>query len=719
MKKIIYSKLTKILVMLLTLVVGGMLSQKLIKISDEHADYSGKVMAVYGDNAYSSRLIDNQNGNYVMDTLRSIIINYGKDGMAGVQTYIDECFDRDGGNTFYVVIADENEMYSSFPDINVSNVTDYMKFMSNELQTEYSPKFGNSRLWLKPDDQKVYLWDYSVWYGIDGYIQQDYDITQVLIENDYKLAVQIYLTDYYDQIQSNYERDEYLDSVVESHEKLCNENISKNMMDVVRLSGAFIVFIVLSIFICGRTEEGLKPLNIYDKTGTEIHIAAIIIACLCAFGFLDMLMEMDSLYYDYYVYDEDVSGWAYRISKFGTPACIAIIAVIYWEMGVIIKKLKNRSFIKDWYVVKLFIKLKKIVKNVTKAVITKMREAFNRTSYARIDNMKSLYIRKITSDALMGIFVLIVICVAIALEGDMWSLSYFMYLACVAFIIFYFYRSIKEYRHLRQYSKIVCAVDVISRGNYDDIRISEDETDTTLVKLANLSGAFEESVRKQVESEKLQVELVANVSRDLKIPLASIVSYIDSLKEEKMSDVAKDYVKVLVDKAARLNDIVEDVFDLAKATSGEQVDMETLDGVMLIKQVLSDMNDRIEETGKILRVNIKAETTTITGNGQKLYRVFQNVIDNALKYSMPGTRIYLNAEEINGEFVVTIKNVSQYEINFTADEIMSRFTRGDKSRHSEGNGLGLSIAKSFTELCGGTFNIELDDDVFIATIRLR
>ena len=147
--------------------------------------------------------------------------------------------------------------------------------------------------------------------------------------------------------------------------------------------------------------------------------------------------------------------------------------------------------------------------------------------------------------------------------------------------------------------------------------------------------------------------------------------------------------------------------------------MEQLDGVVLINQVLSDMSDKVEETGKDLRVKLQNETAPIMGNGQKLYRVFQNVIDNALKYSMPGTRIYLGAEFKGGEFVVTIKNISQFEIDYTSEEILSRFTRGDKARHSEGNGLGLSIAKSFTELCGGSFEVKLDDDVFMVIIRLR
>ena len=183
--------------------------------------------------------------------------------------------------------------------------------------------------------------------------------------------------------------------------------------------------------------------------------------------------------------------------------------------------------------------------------------------------------------------------------------------------------------------------------------------------------------------------------------------------------MASDYVKILIDKSDRLKSIVSDVFDLAKAASGEEIEMESLDGMILVNQVLSDMDDAIKASGREIKLKADIETAPITGNGQKLYRVFQNVIGNALKYSMPGTRIFVNANMYGNDFVFTIKNVSEFEIDFTEEEILSRFVRGDKARHSEGNGLGLSIAKSFTEQCGGSFAVSLDDDMFKVIIRLR
>ena len=139
--------------------------------------------------------------------------------------------------------------------------------------------------------------------------------------------------------------------------------------------------------------------------------------------------------------------------------------------------------------------------------------------------------------------------------------------------------------------------------------------------------------------------------------------------------------------------------------------------VILVGQVLGDMEDKIKKFDKDIRTEILMSDAPICAEGKKLYRVLQNLIDNALKYSMDGTRIYLTLKEENKKAVVVLKNISAYEMKFTPEEITERFTRGDKSRTSEGNGLGLSIAKSFTEACGGEFAVKIDGDVYSAELK--
>lgn len=235
-------------------------------------------------------------------------------------------------------------------------------------------------------------------------------------------------------------------------------------------------------------------------------------------------------------------------------------------------------------------------------------------------------------------------------------------------------------------------------------------------QLAGIFDSIQTSVARQIAAERTKMELVTNVSHDLKTPLTSIISYINLLGDEELSDTARDYVRVLDRKSQRLKSIVSDLFDLAKAAGGTEIPKEKLDMVMLVNQIFADMDDRIAESGKELRVSLPDPPVYILANGIYLYRVLQNLLGNALKYSMEGTRIFFSIETTQNFACMEMKNVSAVEMDFTAEEITERFTRGDKSRSEEGNGLGLAIAKSFTEVCGGQLAIEIDGDIFTARV---
>ena len=215
----------------------------------------------------------------------------------------------------------------------------------------------------------------------------------------------------------------------------------------------------------------------------------------------------------------------------------------------------------------------------------------------------------------------------------------------------------------------------------------------------------------------MKVELVANVSHDIKTPLTSIVSYVDILKqEENLPEDVKDYIRVLGEKSERLSAMVQDVFEVSKAASGElQVKPEKLDFAKLLRQTLADMAEPIEQSGLSMRVSISEEPVMITADGQRMYRVFQNLLQNALKYSLPGSRVYLTLVEKDGNATAVMKNTSATELGDGID-FTERFVRGDKSRTDGGSGLGLSIAKSFTEACGGSFRVETDADLFTAVV---
>ena len=236
----------------------------------------------------------------------------------------------------------------------------------------------------------------------------------------------------------------------------------------------------------------------------------------------------------------------------------------------------------------------------------------------------------------------------------------------------------------------------------------------------DLTHVFEnlsDSVKRQVQSEKMKMDLITNVSHDLKTPLTSIIGYVDLLKKTELSDEARDYVEILSQKSERLKKMIQDVFEISKATSGNmEIHPETVDICMLMRQTLGDMEDRIGASKRTIRKTLSAEPLYVVSDGQKLYRVYQNLIENALKYSLEGSRIFIDAFGDDRTVTTIIKNTSSYEMNFDEETITERFARGDVNRTTEGHGLGLAIVKSFVEACGGKFHIDIDGDLFKAVV---
>ena len=235
--------------------------------------------------------------------------------------------------------------------------------------------------------------------------------------------------------------------------------------------------------------------------------------------------------------------------------------------------------------------------------------------------------------------------------------------------------------------------------------------------LNHIQQGFENALQEKVQSERMKVELITNVSHDIKTPLTSIISYIDLLKQEELAPDVKDYVQILEQKTLKLKEMVQDVFDISKAASHQlMLKEENLDFGKLIRQTLADMEDEIEKSPCTIRAELPDTPAVIYADGQRMYRVFQNLVQNALHYSLEGSRIYISLKQEEGYFTASIKNTSKTELPSNVD-FTERFVRGDKSRTDGGSGLGLSIAKSFTEACGGEFQILTNADLFTAEVR--
>ncbi len=237
----------------------------------------------------------------------------------------------------------------------------------------------------------------------------------------------------------------------------------------------------------------------------------------------------------------------------------------------------------------------------------------------------------------------------------------------------------------------------------------------------NIKEGLKKSVENEMKSENMKTELITNVSHDLKTPLTSIINYIDLLKRENIEpESARDYVSILDKKSQRLKVLIEDLFEASKAASGAmELNITKIDVGQLLKQALGENDERFIESKLEVKLNIPNEKIFINGDGKRLYRVFENLIFNIVKYSLTNTRVYIDMFKDNDEVTIVMKNISAYELSFDTNEITNRFKRGDDSRSTEGSGLGLAIAKSIIELHNGSFKIEVDGDLFKSIIKLK
>ncbi|MBD5554309.1 MAG: HAMP domain-containing histidine kinase [Roseburia sp.] len=222
------------------------------------------------------------------------------------------------------------------------------------------------------------------------------------------------------------------------------------------------------------------------------------------------------------------------------------------------------------------------------------------------------------------------------------------------------------------------------------------------------------AVEERMKSERFKTELITNVSHDIKTPLTSIINYVDLLeKEELNNENAAEYLEVLERQSERLKKLIQDLIESSKAASGSlPVNLEKLEAGVFLVQTVGEFEEKISENQLELIVKKPEKEVYITADGKYFWRVIDNLMNNICKYAQPSTRVYINMEEKEGEVIIIFRNTSKYPLNISSEELMERFVRGDSSRHTEGSGLGISIAKSLMELMGGAFRLSVDGDLF-------
>lgn len=275
-----------------------------------------------------------------------------------------------------------------------------------------------------------------------------------------------------------------------------------------------------------------------------------------------------------------------------------------------------------------------------------------------------------------------------------------------------------------QRNKVMEGISKISEGDLE-YKIAEQELRGDNKKLAQSVNTIGEGLHRAVDesmkNERLQADLITNVSHDIKTPLTSIINYVDLLKREDLqNERAQNYIKVLDSKSQRLKQLAEDLVEASRISSGNiNLQMERINLVELVYQTEGEFAERFEERSLKVVSKLPSQSVVVLADGRRIWRVLENLYQNVAKYAMEQTRVYVDLQADGEKVIFSIKNISKYPLNIEADELTERFIRGDISRSTEGSGLGLSIAQNLTTLMGGNFQIYLDGDLFKVMIEFQ
>ena len=289
----------------------------------------------------------------------------------------------------------------------------------------------------------------------------------------------------------------------------------------------------------------------------------------------------------------------------------------------------------------------------------------------------------------------------------------------IPMILFGIFLYVIIFKNIKEVARIYRESSEIVKGNYKkNIEKNGGLYDGIVDNFNNIGENLDLAIEDAVKSERLKTELITNVSHDLKTPLTSILNYSDLLsKEDNSEEEAREYAKIINEKSNKLKVLIEDLFEVSKATSNNvELDRQELDFNSLVAQSIGEWEDKIKENNIEIISNLPEDKVILNLDGQKFSRVLDNLFSNISKYALENSRVYVDLID-DDKVKLTIKNISKYPLNISADELMERFTRGEKSRTTSGSGLGLSIASSFVRAHGASFDIDIDGDLFKVTIE--
>ena len=410
-----------------------------------------------------------------------------------------------------------------------------------------------------------------------------------------------------------------------------------------------------------------------------------------------------------------IKGDLINLAQIGASASavsilISAINIIYWLIGfgiifvgiVIVKHIFKTG-------VKQYIKETSLIYKILRSIWRCNKRVYN---YLKAIDLKEKNTKKLVVVLGMNFIIL-------SIMSCMWFLGIIVAIIYTASLFVVIRKNYNELTY--KYNKLFEATNKIAEGNLD-VTIEENlgVFNDFKKEIESIQKGFKKAVNEEVKSQKMKTELISNVSHDLKTPLTSIITYVALLKDENLSaEKHKEYLDTLDRKSQRLQELIEDLFEVSKATSGNiNFNIVDVDVVALMKQTLLELDDKISAASLVVKTRYPEGKIILHLDSQRMFRVFENLIINITKYSMEGSRVYIDIVSREDKVEITLKNMTASEIDFNVNDIVERFVRGDKARNTEGSGLGLAIAKSFVELQGGQLNVNVDGDLFKVIVTL-
>lgn len=643
-------------------------------------------------------------------------------------------------NTLYQSVNNNDEFYSSYKEFNYAVKSYKLKYFDIYGDVVTDPEAIEAQkkkddLKAKGLDPKLYLdegmlnqpelkSEYKTFYLTNEYEKNEFDPLEIEMgDNDFLITGSVVdnkiIIDNVQKTQRLMDSDynfidkSFKSNLNEAFSELNSNNNVKNLK--------FAYYASLDDEVFKDIERDLFRDQVQVQIGVSVLIAAVLSAILGLF------MNMEKI---------DDSGSLRKVFKFPIEV-VLVLFFIFSMVGLMISSsgqvytnlyifyvlylvgLMIVSLTANYFVILLKSIFNKNTENylVENALIYRAFKASIR-EFSKVDKFDN---KEINNAKMKFTLVYLVLCIVVFLLflffGGMFAASPEAIL--IPMIIFAGFIYFIILKNINQVARINKEASEIVGGNYKKkIEKTGGLYDGIVDNFNNIGSNLDNAIEDAVKSERLKTELITNVSHDLKTPLTSILNYSDLLsKEDNSQEEAKEYARIINEKSNKLRVLIEDLFEVSKATSNNiELDRQELDFNSLVAQSIGEWEDKIKENNIEIISNLSEEKVMLKIDGQKFSRVLDNLFSNISKYALENSRVYVDLRD-EGGVKLTIKNISKYPLNISAEELMERFTRGEKSRTTSGSGLGLSIASSFVRAHGASFDIDIDGDLFKVTIE--